>query len=150
MPQSLAKIIVHIVFGTKNQRPFLSPNIRDNLFAYIGGILNKIDSTPILIGGVEDHVHILCLLSKNLPPCKLIEKVKSASSKWIKSKNSACKGFQWQNGYAIFSVSNSSLPSVRDYISTQNEHHRKTSFKGELKHFLEKYDLQYDEKYIWD
>ena len=149
MPQSLAKIIVHIVFSTKNHDPCLSNDIRPGLFAYIAGILNKLDSKAILINGVEDHVHILCLLSKNHAPCEIVEKVKTGSSKWIKTQASGPDSFQWQNGYGMFSVSQSNVESVRRYIAEQEEHHRNVSFKEEFRKFLDKYKVQYDEKYVW-
>ena len=150
MPQSLAKIIVHIVFSTKNHTPFLSNEIRGELFAYIAGILNKLGSNAILINGVEDHIHILCLLSKNHAPCRVIEEVKKNSSKWIKTKSAAFKAFQWQNGYGIFSVSQSSLARVRNYIAEQENHHRRIPFKEELRKLLNRYEVKYDEQYVWD
>ena len=150
MSQSLAKIIVHIVFSTKNHAPFLSSDIRGKLFAYLAGILKKLDCNPILINGVEDHVHILCLLSKNQMPCKVVEKLKSHSSKWIKTKTPEAGAFQWQNGYGIFSVSQSNLASVKNYIAGQDDHHRRSSFQDEFRAFLKKYDVQYDEQYVWD
>ena len=150
MSQSLAKIIVHIVFSTKNHTPFLSGDIRKKLFAYLAGILKKLDCSPILINGVEDHVHILCLLSKNQMPCNVVEKLKAYSSKWIKTETPAAKDFQWQNVYGIFSVSQSNLASVKDYISGQNDHHRRSSFKDEFRAFIKNYDVQYDEQYVWD
>jgi len=139
MPQSLAKIIVHIVFSTKNHAPFLSSDIREELFAYIAGILNKLDSRAILVNGTEEHVHILCLLSKNYAPCKVIEEVKKSSSKWIKTRSAALKTFQWQNGYGIFSVSQSNLAQVKDYIADQENHHRRISFQEELRKLLDRF-----------
>ncbi|HIJ70746.1 MAG TPA: IS200/IS605 family transposase [Planctomycetes bacterium] len=141
MPQSLAKIIVHIVFSTKNHAPYLSEDIRPGLFAYMAGILNKLDSKAIIINGVEDHVHILCLLSKNHAPCEIVEKVKTGSSKWIKTQAPGLNSFQWQNGYGIFSVSQSNVESVRRYITDQEEHHRRVSFKDEFRKFLDKYKV---------
>ena len=149
MPQSLAKIIVHIVFSTKNHAPYLSDDIRLGLFAYIAGILNKLDSKAIIINGVEDHVHILCLLSKNHAPCEIVEKIKTGSSKWIKTQTSGLDFFQWQNGYGMFSVSQSNVDLVKRYISNQEKHHRTVSFKDEFRKFLDKYKVQYDEKYVW-
>jgi len=149
MPQSLSKIIVHIVFSTKNHAPCLSNDIRPGLFAYIAGILNKLDSKAILINGVEDHVHILCLLSKNHAPCEIVEKVKTGSSKWVKTQTSGPDSFQWQNGYGMFSVSQSNVASVRSYIAEQENHHRNVSFKEEFRNFLDKYEVQYDEEYVW-
>ena len=149
MPQSLAKIIVHIVFSTKNHNPCLSNDIRPGLFAYIAGILNKFDSKAILINDVEDHVHILCLLSKNHAPCEIVEKVKTGSSKWVKTQTSGPDSFQWQNGYGMFSVSQSNVASVKRYIAEQENHHRRVSFEEEFRKFLDKYEVRYDEEYVW-
>ncbi|MDI6794871.1 MAG: transposase [bacterium] len=155
MPQSLAKIITHIIFSTKNRTPFLSKEIRPQLYSYMAGILmagilDKCNSKAILIGGVEDHVHILCLLSKNLAPCKIIEEVKKGSSKWIKPHAANLAKFQWQNGYGIFSVRQSNVEVVQKYIAQQEDHHRKISFQDEFRGFLKKYGLEYDERYVWD
>ena len=150
MPQSLAKIIIHIIFSTKNHAPFLSNDISGEIFAYIAGILNKFDCYPILVNGVEDHVHILCNLSKNHAVCKIVEEVKKNSSKWIKNKSDEFKSFEWQNGYGVFSVSQSNLEAVKAYISNQRKHHQKLSFKDELRNFLNKYNIKYNEEYLWD
>ncbi len=150
MPQSLAKIVIHIVFSTKNHAPFLTEPIREQLFPYMAGILNKLDSKAILINGAEDHVHILCLLSRNHTVAEIIEEVKKRSSKWIKTMDQECATFQWQNGYGVFSVSQSRVSAVHNYITDQAEHHRAVTFKEEFREFLNKYQVQYDEQYLWD
>jgi REP element-mobilizing transposase RayT len=150
MPQSLAKIIAHITFSTKNRVPCLSKDVQPELHAYMAGILQELDCKPIQIGGVEDHVHVLCLLSKNHAVCKIVEELKKGSSKWIKPKEPELKGFHWQNGYGAFSVSQSRIAGTIDYIVNQTEHHRRVSFQEEFRQFLKRYDVEYDERYVWD
>ena len=131
MPQSLARILVHVVFSTKNRTPYLKDEqTRRDLEAYFAGTLQQCNSPALLVGAVEDHVHILCALSKPLALSKLIEVVKSSSSKWLKPRGPGLTEFQWQNGYGAFSVSESHVAGVRDYIAGQDEHHRKLSFSG--------------------
>jgi putative transposase len=148
MPQSLANILVHLIFSTKERRPLIADDDRAGLHGYMAGILKEIESPAIIINSVPDHVHIMCVLSKNIAPCKLVEEVKKSSSKWMKTQGVPM--FAWQNGYGVFSVSQSNVDSVRRYIENQTEHHRKVSFQDELRAFLERHGVQYDERYIWD
>ena len=150
MPQSLTKLLIHIIFATKGRRPWIKDEVRDELHAYIAGILKNYDSPALVIGSVEDHVHILCVLSKNHAIKKVMEGVKSNSSRWIKSKGPRYKEFQWQAGYGAFSVSSSKASAVKQYVAGQAEHHRKESFKEEFLRFLKEYRIDYDERYIWD
>mgnify|MGYP000152981729 CR=1 FL=1 len=150
MPQSLVKNYIHIVFSTKHRQPFIKKEIRDELYAYLGGTCNKFESTPISIGGVEDHVHILCLLSKKMTLVELVSKVKSSSSKWLKTKGDDYENFYWQGGYSAFSVNPSEVDIVIKYIQNQEEHHRKRTFKEEIRLFLKKYKIEFDEQYVWD
>ena len=150
MSQSLSKIIVHITFSTKNRQTFLNKTIRPKLYGYLAGILKKCESEPILIGGVSDHIHILCTLSKNYSVSKVIEIIKKSSSKWLKEQSKLLTKFQWQGGYAVFSVRQSRVSATKEYIAKQEEHHRKITFKEELKGFLRKYEIDYNEKYLWD
>jgi REP element-mobilizing transposase RayT len=150
MGQTLIKNYIHIVFGTKNQQDFINDEIEDDLFAYLGGICNSLDCIPIKVDGYRNHVHILCSLSKKIALVKLLEIVKANSSKWIKTKGEAFQDFYWQNGYGSFSVNPSQLQRVVDYIANQKQHHEKKSFKDEYRAILEKYDIAYDEKYVWD
>ena len=150
MAQSLCKNLVHLIFSTRHRRPYLSNTIRTDTHAYLGGILRELDSPPIVVGGVEDHVHALCLLSKNLAVATLIEKLKTGSSKWIKTRGPSFAQFHWQNGYGAFSVSQSNVESVRQYIADQPEHHRRKSFQEEFREFLQRHEIQYDESYLWD
>lgn len=151
MPQSLARIILHAVFSTKNRARFLkNPDFRSRLYAYMAGILQKIGCEPILINGVEDHVHCLCNLSRTLSIAELIEELKKSSSKWAKEQGPLLRDFHWQNGYGTFSVSQSNLEQVRDYIARQEEHHRKISFQDEFRALCQKHEIEFDERYVWD
>ena len=150
MAQSLAKIIMHIIFSTKNRTPCLNDDTREELYRYMSTVLKNLDCPAIQIGGIKDHVHILCTLSKNYSIAKLIEEVKNPTSRWIKSKGKAFSKFHWQNGYGAFSVSQSNIEQVRIYIKNQEEHHRKFTFQDEFVRFLDKYQVPYDERYVWD
>lgn len=151
MPQSLAKLYVHIIFSTKNRYPFLQDKeIRNEMHSYLGGACNELDSQVLIVGGVADHVHILCTLSKNLSLAKLVGEVKRESSKWVKTKGRGLSKFAWQNGYGAFSVSQSQVEVVRKYIGKQEEHHRKKTFQDEFRASLRKYEIKFDERYVWD
>jgi len=148
MPQSLANILVHVVWSTKERRPLVTDGVRTGLHSYMAGILKNIESPALIINSVNDQVHILCQLSKNLAACKLVEEVKKSSSKWMKEQGA--KDFAWQNGYGVFSVSQSKMDGVRDYIEGQAEHHKKRDFKDEFREFCKKYNVTIDERYVWD
>lgn len=150
MPQSLARILVHIVFSTKHRQPFIKPEIENELYSYMASIFREYESPAIIINGVEDHVHILCVLSRKIALSDLIEKVKKSSSKWIKTKGAAYKNFYWQNGYGAFSIGESGVEALKIYIADQKEHHRKKTFQEELREFFKLYKIEYDEKYVWD
>ena len=148
MPQSLANLLVHVVFSTKDRRPLIDDTVRPKLHGYMAGILKEIESPALIINSVADHVHILCALSKNLAACKLVEEVKKSSSKWMKTQGVPL--FSWQNGYGVFSVSESNGDAVRKYIENQQAHHCKVGFQEEFRRFLEKHGVEYDERYVWD
>ncbi|MEP4532724.1 MAG: IS200/IS605 family transposase [Cyclobacteriaceae bacterium] len=150
MGQSLVKNYIHIVFSTKHREPLIYPPIEAELHAYLGGICNKLDCTVIKVGGYTDHIHILCMLSKKIALMKLMEKLKSHSSKWIKTKGVGYENFYWQDGYGAFSVNPSEVDTVIAYITNQHEHHSKKTFQDEYRAFLKKYHVEYDEKYVWD
>ncbi len=151
MPQSLAKILVHAVFSTKDRRPFLrDKNMREELHRYIGGILNQHECQPIIVGGVEDHVHLLCALSRTITAAEMVKEVKRGSSLWLKTKGVELSDFAWQNGYGIFSIGFSQIEVVRNYIAGQEEHHRKVSFQDEFRELLLRYEIEFDERYVWD
>ena len=151
MPQSLAKILVHTVFSTKERRPFLRDQVlREELHRYLGGILANLNCQPIVAGGVEDHVHLLCALSRTCEPAEMVKEAKRGSSLWLKTRGPDLQDFAWQNGYGIFSIGFSQIQSVRDYIAGQEEHHRKVSFQDEFRQLLRRYEIEFDERYVWD
>lgn len=150
MPQSLSRILVHIIFSTKNRKPLLQGQIIPELYSYLASVLQECESPVLKIGGIADHVHILCSLSKNYALAKVVEEIKKNSSKWLKTKGEAFQSFYWQNGYGGFSVSQSDTDAVIRYIEKQEEHHRKMTFQEEYRKFLEKYRIPYDERYVWD
>ena len=154
MSQSLAKLYSHIVFHVNLTDGILIPeNLQPILHAYIATISKNQDSPSIIVGGTNDHIHILCNLSKNIAASQLLKELKSSSSKWIKSQsqeyNSNLNEFSWQKGYAIFSVSASQIDVLKDYIINQQEHHKKISFKDEYILFLKKYNVEYNEEHLW-
>jgi len=150
MPQSLAKILVHLVYSTKNREHILTNDIREELHRYTAGILKNYDSPAILINSVEDHIHILFTQSRNHSLADLVQQVKKGSSKWLKSKSRAFARFHWQNGYGAFSVSQSNVKKVTGYIERQQEHHKRQSFQDEFRAFLKRHEIEYDERYVWD
>jgi putative transposase len=149
MGQSLSKLYVHIVFHIKSNRVKIRKQEQESLYAYMGSVIKSNDSIPILINGVEDHVHILCVMSKNIALAKLVEEIKRHSSRWIKTLDPYYKDFAWQGGYAGFSVSQSIHDRTKQYIANQEEHHKKKSFKEEITALLKEYGLEYDDKYFW-
>lgn len=150
MGQSLVKNYIHIVFSTKYRQPLIQQPVEAELHTYLGGICNKLDCQAIIVGGYTDHIHILCMLSKKITLMKLVEELKSHSSKWIKTKGTTYKNFYWQIGYGAFSVNPSQIETVVAYISNQHEHHKKKTFQEEYRAILKKYNVTYDEKYVWD
>jgi putative transposase len=151
MPQSLAKILVHTVFSTKDRRPYLHDfGVREEMHRYVGGILSSLKCQPIIVGGVEDHIHSLCALSRTCQAAEMVKEVKRGSSLWLKTKSASLQEFSWQNGYGIFSIGFSQIPSVRDYIANQEEHHRKISYQDEFRTLLQRYEVDFDEQYLWD
>jgi len=151
MPQSLAKILVHIVFSTKDRRPFLTNlPLRDELHHYLGGIASTLECQPIIAGGVEDHVHLLVALARTVDAATLVKELKRGSSLWIKTKSNDLQDFAWQHGYGIFSVGFSQLNDVRTYIQNQPEHHKHQTFQDELRTLLRRYEIEFDERYLWD
>ena len=148
MPQSLARVLVHLVFSTKNREPFLTPVVRGRMFEYLGGTLSAVDCPPVLVGGVADHVHALFVLSRTTSLSKSVEDVKKGSSKW--AKEHVHPAFYWQSGYGAFSVSPPDVDSVREYIERQEEHHRERSFQDEFRELLHRHGVAWDERYVWD
>jgi putative transposase len=150
MAQSLSKVYVHITFSTKNRQALIDKIVETSLFEYIGGICKGLECNPIKVGGLLDHIHVLCLLSRKIPQMKLLEEIKKQSSNWVKTKGPAYSNFYWQDGYGIFSVNPSEIGTVVNYITNQEAHHKKLSFQDEFRAFLKKYKVDYDERYVWD
>jgi putative transposase len=151
MSQSLSRIAIHITFSTKSRNIyFTDKTIREELHAYIGGTCEALGCTVVTVGGTTDHVHILCLLGRTITISDLIKEIKIESSKWLKTKSSSLKRFSWQNGYGVFSVSDSLVENVKNYIRNQEEHHRRRTFQEEYRIFLFENNVPYDERYLWD
>ena len=150
MAQLLSRILIHIVFSTKDRYPFLTPDIRSELHAYLATALRTCESPALVINSVADHVHILCNLSRTRAVCEVIEEVKKSTSKWLKTKGGILQKFFWQNGYGVFSVSPSNAERVRAYIERQELHHQDLTFEDELRALLAKHDVAFDERYLWD
>ena len=150
MPQSLAKIILHIVFSTKNRQPFINDNIADQLFAYLAKCCMKNKAIPMAIGGYQDHVHIAILMNKIQGVAFLIKNLKTDSSDWLKSQGPEFQQFYWQRGYGVFSVSESQSAKLLSYISNQKKHHRTQSFMEEYRLFLTKHGMTWDEHCLWN
>jgi putative transposase len=150
MPQSLSVVLVHLIFSTKEREPFIRPEIEPELHAMLGGIGRDIQCTVLAVGGTADHVHLLCLLSRTVAIASLVEELKTRSSKWVKTKGNLFAKFHWQRGYGVFSVGRSQEEQVKRYIAGQKAHHRKVTFQDEVRAFLKKYGVEYDERYVWD
>ena len=151
MAQSLANILVHTIFSTKDRHPFLRDRpLREELHRYLGGILTNLACPPIIVGGVDDHVHLLCGLSRTCEPAAMVKELKRSSSLWLKTRSPQMKNFAWQSGYGIFSIGFSQIETTRNYIEGQEEHHRTVSFQDELRQFLQRYELAFDERFVWD
>ena len=149
MSQSLSKVYVHIVFHTKYNQDLIKPDVESELYAYMGGILKENKCVPIAINGIENHVHVLCIQSKNIALADLLEELKRNSSRWIKTKGIGYVNFAWQGGYGCFSVSQSKVEVVKRYIENQKQHHKTESVKEEYIRFLKEYGVEYNEDYLW-
>jgi len=149
MASSLTKIDIHIIFHVKVKGTMILPEDLNRVFAYVGGIIKRLDGIPIEIGGMPDHLHILASLPKSMSIADFTRTIKAESSKWIKSLNAYYGGFSWQSGYGAFSVSPSLLDKSVNYIRNQKVHHQKRTFAEEYKMFLEAYGIEYDERYAF-
>jgi putative transposase len=151
MSQSLSNVLLHVIFSTKNREPFLENEIlRREAHAYLVGSLRSIDCPALIVGGVADHVHALCRLGRTTTIAELVETMKVESSKLIKRHELGVPSFGWQNGYAAFSVSLSNAERVIRYIEGQEAHHRVKTFQDELREFLRRHRVEFDERYVWD
>lgn len=150
MPHSLFKLLVHIVFSTKNRADFIVPEVEESLFRYIHGIVENNDSKLIIGNGTANHIHLLISVGKKTNIPDLIGDIKRGSSIWIKKQNKNFSDFYWQAGYGAFSIGQSQIVTVVNYIKKQKEHHKKQDFKDEFRTLLKKYEIEYDERYVWD
>ena len=149
MPQSFSNTNIHIIFGTKYRQQFIDNKIESQLFEYIGQVVNNLNCQNIIVGGYRDHVHILCKLYRPLSQSTLVKEIKANSSLWMKTQGIQYENFYWQDGYAVFSVSQSDLERVITYIQNQREHHQKQTFQKEYLKFLEEHRIEYDKGFIW-
>jgi REP element-mobilizing transposase RayT len=151
MSQSLSQIYLHVVFSTKDRRPFLQDlAAREAMQKCLAKTSNELDCPCLEAGGVEDHVHVLVRLSKTLSVSEFIKELKRATSAWIKEVFPAMEAFYWQAGYGAFSVSPSHVDGLKQYIRNQAQHHRRESFEDELRRLFKKYGITFDERYVWD
>lgn len=147
---TLTKVLVHITYSTKSRAALIPVAIEPDLFAYIGGICRRMESPLLAMNGTADHVHMLVSLGKTATLSELMLNVKRDSSKWIKEKDTALAGFGWQDGYFAFSIGESGVEALRAYIAGQKEHHIGIDFKDEVRAFLRKYGMEWDERFIWE
>jgi putative transposase len=150
MPQSVSRLLTHLVFSTKNRERVLTPTLQTELHPYLAGILDNIDCPSLQVGGLDDHVHLFFGLSRTRSIAHVVETVKTSSSKWIKTKAAEFAQFHWQSGYGAFSVSQSDADVVTDYIRNQPHHHQRLTFQEEYRRLLERYLIAFDERYVWD
>ena len=150
MSQSLARILTHVVFSTKQRESFLTSAINPSLFAFMTGICRSHNSYVYQINGVEDHVHLLVSLSRTISLSNFLRELKGSSSKWLKEQDCSFRGFCWQAGYGAFSVSEQHREVVMQYITEQKEHHATIGFQEEFRHLLQRNNVEYDERYVWD
>jgi len=150
MPQSLARLHIHLIFSTKHRRPLLDDDVREPLHAYMAAVLRNVGCPAELINSVEDHVHILFQLCRTMTVSQAVEEVKTASSRWIKTQGPRFGDFAWQAGYAALAVSQSNVETVRAYVAQQREHHGRGTFQEEYRAFLQKHQVEFDERYVWD
>jgi putative transposase len=149
MAQSLSKVYLHLIFHVKTTSVRMCDGDLEHIYAYIGKVLNDIGCKTIWVDGVDDHVHILLLLSKDITISQMVADVKRHTSRWIKTLAPQYAGFEWQGGYAVFSVSQSVVDDTLKYIKNQKEHHKKVSFADEYRRFLELYQVEYSEDYVF-
>ncbi len=149
MPQSLAFVLVHVVFSTKNRQPFLNETVRPLLSAYMATVVRGAKCDCLRVGGVANHVHLAIRLHPTRSIAELVEEVKTSSSKWLKTQSPELDHFAWQKGYGAFSVSPSDHGALVRYIAQQEAHHRRRTFEDEMRAFFTKYHVPFDERYLW-
>jgi putative transposase len=150
MPQSLSSVLIHLIFSTKSREPLIRHLVAAELYAYGTTVLKNANCPALAMNGTADHVHALFNLSRVTTFAEVVEELKTSTSKWIKTKGPDYRGFHWQSGYGAFSVSQSSVDQVMDYIHDQENHHRVRSFQDEFRALLVKHAVSFDERYVWD
>lgn len=150
MGNTFSSLHYHIVFSTKRRRPWITATIEERVWSYLGGIARENKMTPIRIGGIEDHIHILLGAPPTVAPSRIAQMIKGGSSRWIHSEYADLADFAWQDGYAAFAVSKSAIPAITAYIKGQRDHHRNTTFTQEYVTFLARHEIAYDERYVLD
>jgi REP element-mobilizing transposase RayT len=150
MPQSLARIYIHLVFSTKNRRPLLTDESKADLLDYMGGILRDLSCPCLEINTEPDHAHVLFALSRTMTVADIVGQLKKGSTVWLQQQHPLFREFHWQNGYGAFSVSQSNVDSVRDYIRNQHDHHHRQTFQDEFRALLVRHGFDVDERYVWD
>src|SRR5688572_29508705 len=141
--------LVHFAWGTANREPLLHKSWRDDLYGYIGGVLENKKAKLLAAGGIEDHMHVLASLPATMSLSEAASAMKANSSRWIHENAPQSKGFDWQAGYGAFSVSKSAEPQVKAYIHNQEEHHRRRKFSEEFQMLLDKHGIPFEERYLW-
>jgi REP element-mobilizing transposase RayT len=149
MASTLSNLVYHIIFSTKGREPMIVPEIRDELHRYIGGIIKGESGVLLQIGGMPDHIHMVIKLKPIHSLSEIMRKVKGSSSKWINEQNRIAGGFAWQEGYGAFTVSESQISVVLQYVKEQQNHHRNRSFKDEFIRVLQRHRVEYEERYLW-
>ena len=150
MPQSLSKVILHIIFSTKDREPWLDSTIRPRMHAYLATVCRDLGGDGLRVNGVADHVHVVTTLPRTVSQADMIEDLKKASSKWIKTVEACYRGFFWQRGYGALSVSPSQLGAVLEYVESQEEHHRTRTYQEEYRELLRRHGIKFDERNMWD
>ena len=150
MPQSFVCLTCHVIFSTKNREPLLLPEWVSRLYQYIGGTLRAKGSVLLAAGGMPDHIHLAVSLGKQSAIADMVRDIKANSSRWVHETMEDLRGFAWQTGYGAFSISQSNMDEVKQYIANQHEHHRARTFQEEFVLFLRRHGVQYDEQHVWD
>lgn len=151
MPQSFSCAHLQVIFSTKNREPFLRDlPLRQEMHAYLGKVSNNVDCQTVIVGGTEDHIHLLGRLGRTITQADWVKELKRVTSIWFKEREPRFGNFYWQAGYGIFAVSLSGIQRTRQYIMGQPEHHNTISFKDEYRSILRKHGLEWDERYVWD
>ena len=150
MPQSLSSVLIHLIFSTKNREPLITPAIEAELHPYMASIFRELKSPTLALDGTSDHIHTLFSLSRVVTIADVVKEVKAESSKWIKTKGPRFKNFHWQAGYGAFSIGQSGVRDLKRYIRSQKQHHKRITYQDEFRKFLKSYEIEFDERYVWD